>query len=215
MKKSVSIFAIMLFGVMSAFPSNGAQMTSQIQRLLEQKEEKIKQLEECEGKKKGWMIAGISTIGVTAVGIGVNIAQASKSSKLSDEIDATKTELERQQDRLSNIESQIGIVTDDNKGGSDASTDNSQLEQSSIVDTVCFTKQMVKTEGFRCQLNSKNYTDVREYANGVCIHHVPDGACCSIYSRDGDLFWFTVDDNEPDKLRKNGADDYCLELRLY
>lgn len=107
MKKSVSILAIMLVGVMSAFPSKGAQMTSQIQRLLEQKEEKIKKLEECEGKKKGWMIAGISTIGVTAVGVGVNIAQANKSNKLSGEIEQSKQELERQQERLSRIEGQI------------------------------------------------------------------------------------------------------------
>ena len=54
-------------------------MTSQIQRLLNEKQEKISQLEECDSKRKGFMIAGISTIGLTAVGVGVNIAQASKS----------------------------------------------------------------------------------------------------------------------------------------
>lgn len=105
--KPVSILAITIVGLMSAFPSNGAQMTSQIQRLLDQKEEKIKQLEECEGKKQGWMIAGISTIGLTAVGVGVNIAQANKSNRLSGEIEQSKQELERQQERLSRIEGQI------------------------------------------------------------------------------------------------------------
>lgn len=107
MIKPVSILAITIVGLMSAFPSNGATMTSQIQRLLDQKEEKIKQLEECEGKKQGWMIAGISTIGLTAVGVGVNIAQANKSNKLSGEIEQSKQELERQQERLSRIEGQI------------------------------------------------------------------------------------------------------------
>ena len=105
--KPVSILAITIVGLMSAFPSNGAQMTSQIQRLLDQKEEKIKQLEKCEGKKQGWMIAGISTIGLTAVGVGVNIAQANKSNRLSGEIEQSKQELERQQERLSRIEGQI------------------------------------------------------------------------------------------------------------
>ena len=105
--KPVSILAITIVGLMSAFPSNGAQMTSQIQRLLDQKEEKIKKLEECEGKRKGWMIAGISTIGVTAVGVGVNIAQAGKSNKLDDEIYFNKQQLERQQETLSRIESNI------------------------------------------------------------------------------------------------------------
>ena len=107
MKKSVSIFTITVVGIMSVAQTYGAPMTPQIQRLLDQKEEKVKKLEECEGKKQGWMIAGISTIGLTAVGVGVNIAQASKSNRLSNEIDATKTELERQERNLSEINSQI------------------------------------------------------------------------------------------------------------
>ena len=107
MKTPVSILSITMVCIMSAFPSNGAQMTSQIRELLDQKEEKIKKLEECDGKRKGWMIAGISTIGLTAVGVGVNIAQANKSNKLSGEIEQSKQELERQQERLSRIEGQI------------------------------------------------------------------------------------------------------------
>ena len=107
MIKPVSVLAITIVGMMSVFPSNSAPMTSQIQRLLDQKEEKIKQLEECEGKKQGWMIAGISTIGLTAVGVGVNIAQANKSNRLSGEIEQSKQELERQQEKLSRIEGQI------------------------------------------------------------------------------------------------------------
>lgn len=104
MKRPISILSIMIVGVMSAVPSDGVQMTAQIRRLLDQKEEKIKQLEACEGKKRGWMIAGISTIGLTAVGVGVNIAQASKSNKLSSEIDIQKQTLERQQNRLAQIQ---------------------------------------------------------------------------------------------------------------
>lgn len=104
MKRPISILSIMIVGIMSAVPSDGVQMTAQIRRLLDQKEEKIKQLEACEGKKRGWMIAGISTIGLTAVGVGVNIAQASKSDKLSSEIDIQKQTLERQQNRLAQIQ---------------------------------------------------------------------------------------------------------------
>ena len=104
MKRPISILSIMIVGIMSAVPSDGVQMTAQIRRLLDQKEEKIKQLEACEGKKRGWMIAGISTIGLTAVGVGVNIAQASKSNKLSSEIDIQKQTLERQQNRLAQIQ---------------------------------------------------------------------------------------------------------------
>ena len=75
--------------------------------MLQEKQEKIEQLEKCEGKKQGWMIAGISTIGLTAVGVGVNIAQASKSNRLSDEIEMEKSTLERHQNDLNRIQNDI------------------------------------------------------------------------------------------------------------
>jgi len=107
MIKSVSTLSIIVAGVMCIVPTFGAQMTPQIQRLLDQKQEKIKKLEECEGKKQGWMIAGISTIGVTAVGVGLNIAQASKRNRLDDEIDTARHDLEKKQEDLSRIQNQI------------------------------------------------------------------------------------------------------------
>ena len=103
--KTVSFLSIMTVAMSSV--SYGAPMTPQIRRLLEEKEEKIKTLEKCDGKRKGWMIAGISTIGLTAVGVGVNIAQANKSSKLSDQIDNANQELQRHETHLSQIQSQI------------------------------------------------------------------------------------------------------------
>ena len=106
-RKSVSFLAITIVGIMSAFPSGGVQMTSQIRDLLEQKDKKVQQLETCEGKKKGWMIAGISTIGLTAVGVGVNIAQANKSDNLSGQIDSARHDLEVQERRLGEVNSQI------------------------------------------------------------------------------------------------------------
>ena len=106
-RKSVSFLAITIVGIMSAFPSGGVQMTSQIRDLLEQKDKKVQQLETCEGKKKGWMIAGISTIGLTAVGVGVNIAQANKSNNLSGQIDSARHDLEVQERRLGEVNSQI------------------------------------------------------------------------------------------------------------
>ena len=85
-------------------------MTSQIQSLLNEKQEKVSKLEECDGKRKGFMIAGISTIGLTAVGIGVNIAQATKSNKLSNQIEDQNRELDKQQANLANINSQISDI---------------------------------------------------------------------------------------------------------
>lgn len=107
MKKIISfvgLFAVLGVGFGDA---HGVAMSAQVRRLLQEKQEKIEQLEKCEGKKQGWMIAGISTIGLTAVGVGVNIAQASKSNRLSDEIEMEKSTLERQQDELDRIQNDI------------------------------------------------------------------------------------------------------------
>ena len=82
-------------------------VSPQIQRLLAEKQEKIAALEKCDGKRKGFMIAGISTIGLTAVGVGVNVVQANKSNNLSGQIEAKNKELATQQANLKNINSQI------------------------------------------------------------------------------------------------------------
>lgn len=103
--KTISVLSIITLGASQV--SYGVPMSPQIRRLMAEKEEKMKALEQCDGKRKGWMIAGISTIGLTAVGVGVNIAQASKSNKLSNEIEQSKQELERQERNLSGINSQI------------------------------------------------------------------------------------------------------------
>lgn len=103
--KTISFLSVMTVAVSSV--SYGVPMTPQIRNLLEEKEEKIKALEQCDGKRKGWMIAGISTIGLTAVGVGVNIAQSSKSNKLSDQIDNANQELQRHETHLGQIQSQI------------------------------------------------------------------------------------------------------------
>ena len=85
----------------------GAQMTPQIQRLMEEKEKKLAELEKCDSKRKGFMIAGISTLGLTAVGIGGNIALANKNKKLNTELDAQKQSLAEQQSTLSDLNKQI------------------------------------------------------------------------------------------------------------
>ena len=103
--KTISFLSIMAVAVPSV--SYSVPMTPQIRKLLEEKEEKIKQLEKCDGKRKGWMIAGVSTIGLTAVGVGINIAQANKSNKLSDQIDNANQELQRHETHLTQIQSQI------------------------------------------------------------------------------------------------------------
>lgn len=93
MNMKYTITASLLSFVALLNTSYGVQMTPQISSLLEQKNAKIAELEKCDSNRKAWMIAGISTIGLTAVGVGVNIAQAQKSKNLSAQIDSKKSEL--------------------------------------------------------------------------------------------------------------------------
>ena len=113
--KTVSLLTMITVGMSGV--SYGAPMTSQIRRLMQEKEEKIKALEQCDGKRKGWMIAGISTIGLTAVGVGVNVAQASKSNRLSGEIEMEKSVLKNQQDELNRISNNISELQAQQNGG--------------------------------------------------------------------------------------------------
>lgn len=108
MNMKYTITASLLSFVALLNTSYGVQMTPQINSLLEQKNAKIAELEKCDSNRKAWMIAGISTIGLTAVGIGVNIAQASKSKKLDTAIESANTDLKNQQAELDSINAKLG-----------------------------------------------------------------------------------------------------------
>ena len=47
-----------------------------VSKLIKEKQRKMEELEKCMGTTKGLKIAGISTIGVTAVGVAGNIVEA-------------------------------------------------------------------------------------------------------------------------------------------
>ncbi len=129
-------------------------MTSQIQRLLNEKQEKISKLEECDGKRKGFMIAGISTLGLTAVGVGVNIAQASKSNKLSNQIADQNLELEKQQNNLANINSQI----------SEKQNDQARRDCESDPKKIYVNGQCLDRERYECDQNPD-----KEWKDGRCV----------------------------------------------
>lgn len=78
----------------------GATTDQQIQELLSEKQEKIAALEKCAGKKQGWMIAGISTIGLTAAGVAGNIVLANKNKEIDAELSAEKSKLVTAQQKM-------------------------------------------------------------------------------------------------------------------
>lgn len=79
----------------------------QINRLLQQKQQKLAQLEQCAKKVNGFKIAGISTLGLTAAGVAGNIALASKSKTLEREISDTQTKIDTEKKKLDKINAKI------------------------------------------------------------------------------------------------------------
>ncbi len=89
----------MLFiGTMVPFEVFSADLNNpEIQKLIAEKQQKIAALEECGKKVKGFKIAGISTIGLTAVGTIGNIALSNKREDVSNQLTSAEQTLSQQQ----------------------------------------------------------------------------------------------------------------------
>ena len=61
-----------------------------ITQLIREKQQKMEKLEKCKGTTKNLKIAGISTLGITAVGVGANIAEAVVLSNTKDDVKKAK-----------------------------------------------------------------------------------------------------------------------------
>lgn len=85
-----------LLGLMIAIAPNicfgaGARYT----QLVREKQRKMEELEKCMGATNGLKIAGLSTIGLTAVGVAGNVAQAKKLDEYESGIESKQKELEK------------------------------------------------------------------------------------------------------------------------
>ena len=106
----ISIFKYICIGMsaLCIMPVFGAN--PQIVKLLREKQQKYAQLEQCTKKVNGFKIAGISTLGLTAAGIGGNIALASKNKQLDKEIngsDGLKAKIEKEEEKLAKTNDEI------------------------------------------------------------------------------------------------------------
>lgn len=85
-----------LLGLMIAIAPNicfgaGARYT----QLVREKQRKMEELEKCMGATNGLKIAGLSTIGLTAVGVAGNVVQAKKLDEYESGIESKQKELEK------------------------------------------------------------------------------------------------------------------------
>ena len=72
-------------------------LDNEINKLSQERQTKMKALEDCASKVKGFKIAGIATLALTGVGIGVNIAQANTKSNLDKKIDAERDRIHKEE----------------------------------------------------------------------------------------------------------------------
>ncbi|MBP5485824.1 MAG: hypothetical protein J6Y07_03915 [Alphaproteobacteria bacterium] len=107
MSRITKVFLIVGVSSVSAGFGHAVSMSPLIQDLLFEKQQKIETLEKCEGKKQGWMIAGISTIGLTAIGVAGNVVLANKNKDIDVALDTEKTKLATAKQELNDIKSQI------------------------------------------------------------------------------------------------------------
>jgi hypothetical protein len=90
--------------VLSLIPGLCLGVNDRIYKLIQEKQQKMEKLEKCQGTTKNLKIAGISTLGITAVGIGANIAEAVVLDKTKDQVKDAKVardaELKIKEDRI-------------------------------------------------------------------------------------------------------------------
>ena len=89
-------------GVFALFPciANADVLDDKIAELTRQKLDKIAQLEQCQKSTKGLKIAGITTLGISTIGIAANIGEAVKIKKLDGELSSIETQKKDLQNKI-------------------------------------------------------------------------------------------------------------------
>ena len=77
-----------------------------VAQLIAEKQQKMKKLEDCKGTTKALKIAGISTLGLTAVGVAGNIAEAVVLNNAKEDVNKAKKALKTEEDRQEKLQAE-------------------------------------------------------------------------------------------------------------
>lgn len=122
-----------------------------INKLVQEKQRKMEELEKCMGSTKGLKIAGISTLGLTAVGVAGNVIEAKKIKEYDDKIESTEKSIAKTQKQIEKARADLA------KQQAEAGQDSSQIVMS---ETDKIIQEKLKTQTFT--------TGVAKNKNGQC-----------------------------------------------
>lgn len=106
-------------------PRTSYGVSSTVSQLLQEKQQKIQALEKCEGKRKGFMIAGISTIGLTGVGVVGNVALANANKRTEAELTSQKQTLATKKQELADRKKELENKKSQSKKSNETKSDQS------------------------------------------------------------------------------------------
>ncbi len=158
--KQISLF----MGLVVLVPSLSYGADSQIEELIRQKQGKIERLEKCQGATKGLKIAGISTLGLTAVGVGANIAEATK-------IKANETTITQNESKITSMNKEIAEARCQAELMSkDKLVVETKFENDKCIATKCKANAKLKDNNSGCQCEDGYKPDDK---NEKCVQDAP------------------------------------------
>lgn len=135
-----------------------------IRQLVNDKNQKLAQLEQCTKKMTGFKVAGISTLGLTAVGVAGDIALVNKNKEMDGQIASAQKELLRQQEKLNKLQSETADLQktiEERKAECETHKDIAKWDGKNCV---CMDKQKIYDDG-KCiaeQIKKSNCTSMPE-----------------------------------------------------
>ena len=97
---------ILISLMMAIIPTYVFGASARYNQLVSEKQRKIEELEKCSGNINGWKIAGISTLGLTAVGVAGNIALSNTQKDYDKKIEKTDKQISDTQENIEKLEEQ-------------------------------------------------------------------------------------------------------------